>query len=89
MIRGDLILENVDEQLEDWVSELVVLHQKGKGIRKRQQEIEDELAGFKNQLNPETQRLHDAVNPLLEDRTFNSPQEIVERLRELYQLDPK
>ena len=54
---------------------------KRQGYSQEAAEIEDELAGFKNQLNPETQRLHDAVNPLLEDRTFNSPQEIVERLR--------
>ena len=89
VIRGNLITENVDQQLKGWVSELVALRQKGEDIRKRQQEIEGELVGFKNQLNPETQKLHDAVNPLLEDRTFNSPQEIVERLRELYQLDLK
>ena len=88
-IRSDLIAENLDQQLSDWISELVSLRQKGEGILNRQQEIEKDMAGFRNQLNPSTQRLHDAVNPLLENRTFNSPQEIVERLRELYQLDPK
>ena len=88
-IRSDLIIENLDQQLSTWISELVSLRQKGEGILNRQQEIETDMAGFRNQLNPSTQRLHDAVNPLLDDGTFNSPNEIIERLEELYQLHQK
>ena len=88
-IRSDLIIENLDQQLSVWISELVSLRQKGEGILNRQQEIETDMAGFRNQLNPSTQRLHEAVNPLLDDGTFNSPNEIIERLEELYQLHQK
>ena len=85
-IRSNLIAENVDQQLAGWVSALVSLRQRGEGIRKRQQEIESDMTGFRNQLSPSTQRLHDVVKPLLDDGTFNSPSEIIERLEELYQL---
>ena len=85
-IRSSLITENVDLQLSDWVSNLASLRQKGEGIRKRWKKIEGDMTGFRNQLSPSTQRLHDVVNPLLDDGTFNSPIEIIERLKELYQL---
>lgn len=85
-IRPNLITENVDPQLSNWVSELISLRQKGEDIRKRWEKIEHDVTGFRNQLSPSTQKLHDAVNPLLDDGTFNSPSEIIERLEELYQL---
>lgn len=85
-IRPNLITENVDSQLPEWVSKLVSLRQRGEGIRKRWEKIESELIEFRNQLSPRAQRLHDAVNPLLDDGPFNSPREIIECLEELYQL---
>ena len=85
-IQLNLITKNVDSQLSDWVSELVTLRQKGEDIRERWKQIESDMTGFKNQLSSSTQKLHDAVNPLLDDGTFSSPNEIIERLKELYQL---
>ncbi len=85
-ILPNLIIENVDPQLSNWISELIALRQKGEDIRQRWEEIENDMTGFRNQLSQSTKRLHDAVNPLLEDGTFNSPSEIIERLEELYRL---
>ena len=85
-ILPNLITENVDPQLSNWVSELITLRQKGEDIWARWKEMESDMTGFRNQLSSSTQKLHDAVNPLLDDGTFNSPSEIIERLEELYQL---
>ncbi len=88
-IRPKLITENVDQELSSlagWISELVSLRKEGEPIYKRWEKIESDMTAFKTHLSPSTQRLHDAVNPLLDDGTFNSPVEIIERLEELYQL---
>ncbi len=91
-IRPKLITENVDQELSslaDWISELVSLREKSGPLYKRWAKIESDMTAFKTHLSPSTQRLHDAVNPLLDDGTFNSPVEIIERLEELYQLRSK
>lgn len=86
-IHSHLLTENVDSDLSKWVSDLQSLWEKGKEIRKRWEKLEKDMIEFRNQLNPSTQKLHNAIDPLLKNGTFNSASEIIERLQELYQLN--
>ena len=84
-IRPKFITEDVDLQLQNWVSELCSLRQRGEDILKRWQAIERDLTEFGSKLSPKVQKLRDTLTPLLDDGTFSSPREILECLEELYQ----
>jgi hypothetical protein len=86
-IRPKLITEDVNQQLQNWVSELLSLRQRGEDIFKRWQAIERDLTEFGSKLSPKVQKLRDTLTPLLDDGTFSSPREILECLEELYQAN--
>ena len=86
-IRPKFITEDVDQQLQNWVSDLSSLRQKGEDIRKRWQAIERDLTEFGSKLSPKVQKLRETLTPLLDDGTFSSPREILECLEELYQAN--
>jgi RNase H-fold protein (predicted Holliday junction resolvase) len=86
-IRPKFITEDVDQQLQNWVSELLSLRQRGEDIFKRWQAIERDLTEFGSKLSPKVQKLRETLTPLLDDGTFSSPREILECLEELYQAN--
>ena len=85
-IRSQLSIEKVDAELESWVSELVPLRDKGTALLEKWGKINKDMEELGDNLSLSAQRLHDAVNPLIEDGTFSSPREIIECLEELYHL---
>ncbi|MDE0014945.1 MAG: hypothetical protein OXU51_02075 [Candidatus Poribacteria bacterium] len=85
-VRSELTIEQVDTELGNWVSTLVSLRGDGVTYLKRWEEIRKEMQRFRSALSQTAQRLHDAVNPLIEDGTFPSARAIVECLEELYEL---
>lgn len=85
-IRSQLSIEKVDAELKSWVSELVPLREKGTALLGKWEKINKDIEKLGDNLTASAQRLHDAVNPLIEDGTFSSPREIIECLEELYQL---
>ncbi|MCY3723778.1 MAG: hypothetical protein OXG97_16275 [Candidatus Poribacteria bacterium] len=85
-VRSELAIEQVDTELGSWVSTLISLRDDGVTYLKRWEEIREEMQRFRSALSQTAQRLHDAVNPLIEDGTFPSAREIVECLEELYEL---
>ena len=85
-IRSQLSIEKVDAELESWMFKLVPLREKGIILLERWEKINKDMEKLGNSLSRSAQRLHDAVNPLIQDGTFNSPREIIECLEELYQV---
>ena len=84
VIRTNLTSTAVDSKMSEWVEDLIHLRQKGEKILQRWQAIKHEQAEFESSLSPKAQKLRNALNPLLDDRTFSSPREILECLTELY-----
>ena len=84
--RSELTVEQVDTELENWVSTLIALREDGRTYLEKWKKINEDMQGFRSALSQTAQRLHDAVNPLIEDGTFPSAREIVECLEELYEL---
>lgn len=85
-VRSKLIIGQVDTELENWVSTLVSLREDGRTYLERWEKINEDMQRFRSALSQTAQRLHDAVNPLIEDGTFPSARAIVECLEELYEL---
>ncbi len=85
-VRSELTIEQVDTELENWVSTLISLREAGRTYLKRWEKINEDMQRFRSALSQTAQRLHDAVNPLIEDGTFPSARAIVECLEELYEL---
>ena len=85
-VRSELTIEQVDTELENWVSTLISLREDGRTYLKRWEKINEDMQRFRSALSQTAQRLHDAVNPLIEDGTFPSARAIVECLEELYEL---
>lgn len=68
------------------MSALISLREVGKTYLEEWEKIRQDTQRFRNNLNQTAQKLHNAVNPLLEDGTFSSPRDIIECLEELYRL---
>lgn len=85
-VRSELTIEQVDTKLGNWVSTLISLREDGRTYLKRWEKINEDMQRFRSALSQTAQRLHDAVNPLIEDGTFPSARAIVECLEELYKL---
>ena len=85
-IRSRLTIEQIEPELENWVSALISLREDGKTYLEEWEKIRQDTQKFRNNLNQTAQKLHNAVNPLLEDGTFSSPRDIIECLEELYRL---
>ncbi len=85
-VRSELTIEQVDTELGNWVSTLISLGEDGRAYLKRWEKINEDMQRFRSALSQTAQRLHDAVNPLIEDGTFPSARAIVECLEELYEL---
>lgn len=85
-IRSRLTIEQIEPELENWVSALISLREVGKTYLEEWEKIHRDTQRFRNNLNQTAQKLHNAVNPLLEDGTFSSPRDIIECLEELYRL---
>lgn len=85
-VRSELTIKQVDTELENWVSTLISLREDGRTYLKRWEKINEDMQRFRSALSQTAQRLHDAVNPLIEDGTFPSARAIVECLEELYEL---
>lgn len=85
-VRSELTIEQVDAELENWVSTLISLGEDGRTYLKRWEKINEDMQRFRSALSQTAQRLHDAVNPLIVDGTFPSARAIVECLEELYEL---
>ena len=85
-VRSELTIEQVDTELGNWVSTLISLREDGRTYLKRWEKINEDMQRFRSALSQTAQRLHDAVNPLIEDGTFPSARAIVECLEELYEL---
>ena len=85
-VRSELTIEQVDTELGNWVSTLISLREDGRTYLERWEKINEDMQRFRSALSQTAQRLHDAVNPLIEDGTFPSARAIVECLEELYEL---
>ena len=99
-IGREFTVEAVNPQkLSDWVEQLVSKLEKGKAIAERRKRVERELDEIVPDPSPTAQRLLDELTPqqgidftelivgLLDNETFNSTQETLKSLRELYQAN--
>ena len=96
-VRCEFTLEEVDIKLSEWVDKLLSKLKEGQFLADRRKQIERELDELATDLSLRAQRLQDElahtedftelIVRLRSDGSFNSTQEILESLEELYQAN--